>query len=243
MLLRLTFAALCLTFATSTASAAAVTADFEGGEQFSISYRETRSSGGTIAGSIGTTSGTVPAIDGTSAFIQITRTNNANEYGAGFRVDVPIASGSFTSTNAADYSIQADVALVGMQATQFTIVARFQDSTGNTLFGNESLVTQQNALASFPPLTAGDGPITLSANLTDFSFDLFNFAAEIADVASVRLLVNTTAFDPSGAQSPTPTFVVDNFGVFEAVAIPEPSSFALFAFCGATVVFSRRRKA
>lgn len=241
MIVRLLLLLCGVLFAGATASAAAVTADFEGGNDFGASYRVVKASGGPISGSIGTSSGSVPAIGGNSAFIDITRTDVTQEFGAGIRIDLTVAPGTFTSTNIADYSIAVDVALNGYQATQLAMFANFFDGNGDRLFAAQGAVNQNDALAGFPALTSGDGTVSLTAGLSEFAgLDVSNFATDISNVAGIRLQLNTVGFDPNSTQSLTPTLVVDNFGLFEVSAIPEPSSFAILGLIGTTLLVRRR---
>lgn len=200
--------------------------------------------GQTITTSRGVSQGGVSAIDGTSAFVTIDTTGvaddgSAGNYGGGVRTTLsdPVDPGDLTSGTASDYSIIFDVAANGFSPSNVDIFLAFRDSLNQNLFGQVS--TNQNN-ANFAPfvasLAAGDGPVAVSINLTDFGVTDTQ-ASLLSDVDNIQFQFFTRSPDSGYSADAGNVLVLDNVGI---ALIPEPASAALLGL-GGTLLLARRR--
>ena len=195
-------------------------------------------------GSVGTSSGGVSAIDGTSMFLTINtssvdRTAGGGGYGGGIRVNLNDAfeAGELTSTDAADYTIDLELAANGFEPQFVDVFIRF--AGGEQFSVNQGNATVASAITT---LAAGNASVPVSIGLSDFGLTAADLAI-LPTAGSLQLQVFTRSNNAEAPNDPYSAgagnvLVLDNAGV---TLVPEPASAALLA-SGALCLLARRRR-
>ncbi len=197
-----------------------------------------------IADSIGAnssaSSGSVPAIDGTSLFLTIDTTSAANSFGGFIRTTIQpgFSAGDLTSSDAADYNIVFDLQANGFTPVNVDVFLNFRDSTNTNVFGQISINQGNAAFSVFVNQLNTNNTVSVSLPLSEFS----GLPANVSGLASAdRFSYQINSRSPLANYSAgnANVLVIDNVGI---VAVPEPSSVALLGLAAAGVaIFARRR--
>ena len=244
---------LALWLAPISASAAIVdfTDDLTGFSNSISTSLEGGNQGQGITASVGTVQGAANAINGDSIFVTIDTTSvnpvGSGSYGGGIQtiIDGAFDAGDLNSTNASDYEVIFDVAANGFAPNNVDIFLQFRNEFNDNQLGGAQLSINQNNAVFAPFVTqlgATDGTVQVRIGLDEFS----NLPADISGLATsdrIQFTFNTRSLDANYSADAGNVLVLDNIGVSlnTAVAVPEPSSLALFAV-GGVVIASRRRR-